>query len=70
MLEVIGVTDLIAANRDDYLRIAGRLAGDAGWRNEIREQITRAQSRLFDDPSPIERLQTFLQEAVVADRRA
>jgi protein O-GlcNAc transferase len=70
MLGVIGVTDLIATDRDAYLRIACRLAGDAGWRNEMREQITRAQSRLFDDRAPIERLQSFLQEAVVADRRS
>jgi predicted O-linked N-acetylglucosamine transferase (SPINDLY family) len=70
MLGVIGVTDLIATDRDAYLRIACRLAGDAGWRNEMREQITRAQSRLFDDRAPIERLQSFIQEAVVADRRS
>lgn len=70
MLAVIGVKDLIAADRDDYLRIACRLAGDAGWRNEMREQITRAQPVLFDDPAPIARLQSFLQEAVLAPPRA
>jgi predicted O-linked N-acetylglucosamine transferase (SPINDLY family) len=70
MLEVIGVADLIAADRDDYLRIACRLAGDAGWRNELRERITRAQSRLFDDSAPIERLQAFLQEVAVAGPRS
>ena len=70
MLEVIGVADLIAADRDDYLRIACRLAGDAGWRNEMRERITRAQSRLFDDSAPIERLQAFLQEVAVAEPRS
>jgi protein O-GlcNAc transferase len=70
MLAVIGVTDLIAADRDDYLRIACRLAADPAWRGEMRARIAGAQARLFDDPAPIERLQAFLQEVAVADPRS
>jgi predicted O-linked N-acetylglucosamine transferase (SPINDLY family) len=70
MLDVIGVPDLIAADRADYLRIACRLADDAAWRSELRERIALAQGRLFDDPAPIARLQAFLQEVAVADLRS
>jgi predicted O-linked N-acetylglucosamine transferase (SPINDLY family) len=70
MLDVIGVTELVAADRDDYLRIACRLAGDTGWRSEMHRRIAGAQGRLFDDPAPIERLQAFLQEAALADPRS
>ena len=49
MLEVLGATDLIAADRDDYLRIAVRLGTDAEWRTEQRRRIEGGRGRLFDD---------------------
>ena len=70
MLEVIGATDLIAADRDDYLRIAVRLATDAAWRTEQRARIESGRGRLFDDRAPIDRLQAFLQDVAVADVRS
>jgi predicted O-linked N-acetylglucosamine transferase (SPINDLY family) len=70
MLEVLGATDLIAGNRDEYLRIAVRLATDATWRSEQRARIDSGRNRLFDDRAPIDRLQTFLQDLAVADVRS
>jgi protein O-GlcNAc transferase len=70
MLEVLGATELIAASRDDYLRIAARLATDAAWRAEQRACIERGRKRLFDDRAPIDRLQEFLQDVAVADVRS
>jgi predicted O-linked N-acetylglucosamine transferase (SPINDLY family) len=70
MLEVLGATDLIAANRDEYLRIAVRLATDRAWRNEQRARIASGRNRLFDDSAPIDRLQRFLQDVAVADVRS
>jgi predicted O-linked N-acetylglucosamine transferase (SPINDLY family) len=70
MLEVLGATDLIAANRDDYVRIVVKLAEDAAWRNEQRARIESSKGRLFDDRAPIDRLQAFLQEVAVADVRS
>jgi predicted O-linked N-acetylglucosamine transferase (SPINDLY family) len=69
MLEVIGVTELVATDHDDYLRIAVRLAADAVWRDEIRKRIEGAQAKLFDDRAPIDRLQAFLQEISGTDVR-
>ena len=67
MLQVLGVTDLIAANRDDYVRIAVRLATDVAWRNEQRARIASGRARLFDDRAPIERLHMFFADVAVAD---
>jgi protein O-GlcNAc transferase len=70
MLDVLGATHLIAASRDDYLRIAVKLAGDAAWRNEQRVRIEMGKGRLFEDRAPIDRLQAFLQDVAVADVRS
>jgi CRISPR-associated protein Csy1 len=70
MLQLIGATELIAADRDDYVRIAVRLATDASWRSALGKRIEDARQRLFDDPAPIERLQAFLQEVAVGDVRS
>jgi CRISPR-associated protein Csy1 len=70
MLQVLGAQDLIAANRDEYVRIAVKLATDPAWRNEQRGLIDRGRSRLFDDRAPIDRLQAFLQDVAVADVRS
>jgi protein O-GlcNAc transferase len=69
MLDVMGVTELVAADRDDYLRIVQKLAGDPAWRADVRARVENAQRRLFDDPAPIERLQQIFQELAGADPR-
>ena len=70
MLEAMGATDLIATNRDEYVRIAAKLATDADWRREQRARIDSGRNRLFDDRAPIDRLQRFLQDVAAADVRS
>ena len=61
MLSLLGVPDLIAADRAGYLAIAARLVDDEGWRRELATRIGVAQSRLFDVPEAIDWLQQLLQ---------
>jgi CRISPR-associated protein Csy1 len=61
MLELLGVPELIAANREQYLALAQRLAGDAPWRASLRQRIRSAQDRLFDRTDAIGPLQRFFQ---------
>jgi len=62
MLRLIGVEELIAADVDDYVRIANRLCADAAWRAELSARIRANVGRLFDDPAPIAALENFLSE--------
>jgi CRISPR-associated protein Csy1 len=66
MLGLLGVPELIARDREDYLAIAGRLVGDAGWRRELSGRIRAAQSELFDRPDAVASLQRLLQEDATA----
>jgi CRISPR-associated protein Csy1 len=61
MLGLLGVPELIASDRADYLAIAARLIADAAWRRQLAAAICAAQDRLFDGPGAIEPLQNLLQ---------
>jgi CRISPR-associated protein Csy1 len=61
MLELLGVSTLIAVDRERYLALAQRLAGDAAWRASLRQSIRAGQERLFDRADAIGPLQRFLQ---------
>jgi predicted O-linked N-acetylglucosamine transferase (SPINDLY family) len=61
MLRLVGVPELIARDRAEYLALAARLVGDAGWRDELRRRIRAAHGRLFDVHDAIEPLQRLFQ---------
>jgi predicted O-linked N-acetylglucosamine transferase (SPINDLY family) len=61
MLALLGVPELIARDRVDYLAIAARLIADAAWRRQLAATIRAAQDRLFDVPDAIESLQSLFQ---------
>lgn len=63
MLGLIGVEELIAADVDDYVRIATRLCSDREWRAALSARIRDNSGRLFDDPAPIAALDAFFREA-------
>jgi predicted O-linked N-acetylglucosamine transferase (SPINDLY family) len=49
----MGVLDCVADSREEYVRIALRLAGDWRHRQTIREKIRTASERLFEDPRAV-----------------
>jgi predicted O-linked N-acetylglucosamine transferase (SPINDLY family) len=53
MLRIVGVPELVARDRDDYLRIASRLVDDPAWRTGLSARIREGRSRLFDTPEPV-----------------
>jgi predicted O-linked N-acetylglucosamine transferase (SPINDLY family) len=59
-LQVMGVTQTIAATVDDYVAIAVRLARDPGWRMEIRRRVASSKDRLLRDRSCIAAFEDFL----------
>jgi protein O-GlcNAc transferase len=65
MLRLLGLTELIARDRADYLAIAARLSSDAAWRRECAARVRAGQHLLFDVPDAIESLQTLLQSGAL-----
>ncbi len=70
ILEMMGVTDTIAATLDDYVAIAARLARDGQWRSAIRQRISESKQRIYRDREAITALADFLERAARGrDRR-
>jgi protein O-GlcNAc transferase len=63
MLSLLDLHELIAADADDYARIATRLCQDVAWRAGLAERIRERNGRLFDDPAPLDALEVFYREA-------
>jgi protein O-GlcNAc transferase len=66
MLGLLGIGELIAADVDDYVRIASRLCQDADWRKTMAASIRERNSQLFEDAAPLAALEDFYREAVSA----
>jgi CRISPR-associated protein Csy1 len=62
MLAQIGVPELIAADDDDYVAIAVRLATQPDWREALRNKIRNGREALFEDAAPM----AALAEALIA----
>ena len=67
MLGLLGVGELIASGRSDYLAIASRLIADGAWRSEMSRLILANQERVFDASEPLDELhRVFAREAGAA----
>ena len=64
MLQLMGIGDLVASDIDDYVRIATRLAQDAGGRREVASRILGAHGLVFDDSAPVADFARFMREPV------
>ncbi len=69
MYERIGVTDLIARDADDYVRLALRLAADPDWRRALGARIAERHTILVEDRPAVGELEQFLLAAVAAAHR-
>lgn len=63
MLRLMGLTDLIASDVTRYVRIATRLGRDEAWRREIRAEIERRRSVLYNDVDAVRALEAFYESA-------
>lgn len=60
MLKAMGLDELIARDKNDYVAIALRLGSDAVWRRGIQERIVQNIDRLFENQEPVKELERFL----------
>jgi predicted O-linked N-acetylglucosamine transferase (SPINDLY family) len=70
MLKLLGLDDLIAADRADYVRIAIRLANDPGLRAGLGERIRAAKRSLYRDQGVVVALAHFLRTVEAPPERA
>ena len=60
ILKLLDVEETIAITKDDYIKIAVKLANDLNFRNTIINKIKKNKKRLFNDRKPIKFLEKFL----------
>lgn len=60
MLTEMGLDELIARDKNDYVAIALRLGTDAAWREEIQQRIMKNIDRVFENELPVKELEQFL----------
>jgi len=60
MLKAMGLDELIARDRNDYVAIALRLGNDDAWREEIRQRIAQNTGKVFENELPVKELEQFL----------
>ncbi len=63
-LKMMGISETIARNKDDYCRIAARLASDREFRQQVRQKTAANYSRLCDDHIFVRQLEDFIARAV------
>jgi predicted O-linked N-acetylglucosamine transferase (SPINDLY family) len=68
-LTMLGVTETIARDLDEYVAIAARLGNDREFRDAMRQRIRERVDGLYEDVSVVAALDTFYQ-SVVRDRSA
>ena len=60
ILRHMGLDDWVAANAEDYVRLAVRAVQDDRFRESARRRIAERRVRLFEDRAPIRALEEFL----------
>lgn len=63
-LKMLGVTDTIAQNEEEYIDIAVKLGLDSEWRRDVAQRMSQRHDRLFDDKVCVTALEDFYQEVV------
>ena len=70
ILTMMGITETIAQDKEQYIQIAVRLGQDANYRQHIAQQIARNKYKLYQDLTPVRALEDFLLQIVNKPRRS
>jgi len=63
-LKMLGVTDTIAQNEEEYIQIAVNLGLDSEWRRDVVQRMSQRHDHLFDDKVCVTALEGFYQKIV------
>ncbi|MUL35554.1 tetratricopeptide repeat protein [Gloeocapsopsis dulcis] len=64
ILKMLGITDTIAENEAEYIKVAVKLGLNKKWRNSIVEQMMQRHPYLYDDKTCVEALDAFFRYVV------
>ncbi len=62
MYRKMGFTECVAADADDYVRIAVRLGTEADYRRHVRDEIVLRNEVLFEDPRVVQEFERCFRE--------
>jgi len=68
VLRQLALPELVATTKEDFVRKAVELAGDAPTRKRLRRAIIERRNGLFHDLAPVRALERHLTEAVLRSR--
>ena len=66
ILRMMGLTELIASDKQQYIQLATRLAMDVSYRNSLGEFIAENKSKLYEDLTPVRELENLFNKVVHA----
>jgi predicted O-linked N-acetylglucosamine transferase (SPINDLY family) len=61
MLEIVGVPELVAKDREELVATAVRLGGDRAERQAVSDRIAAGRGALFERDEPVRALESFLE---------
>ena len=64
ILRMMGLTELIASDKQQYIQLATRLAMDVSYRNSLGEFIAENKSKLYEDLTPVRELENLFHKVV------
>lgn len=64
ILRMLGVTETIADNEEEYIEIAVRLGKDQVWRRHICSKVTNSHKNLYEDRQCVKKLELFYHQAI------
>jgi len=64
ILTMMGVSETIACDREDYVAIAARLGLDPKWRREVAAKVAARKDRVLNDPVALHGLEDFIERTV------
>jgi predicted O-linked N-acetylglucosamine transferase (SPINDLY family) len=59
ILQMLGVTETIAGDKEEYIALAVRAGADPGWRREIARKMRENEGSVFDDRACVVGLENF-----------
>lgn len=65
ILKRLGITEIIAQNQEEYIKIAVKLGLNPEWRLMIREKIQQNKHQLYEDTSGVKALEKFYQQTQI-----